>query len=423
MSAKRKLVIASVSIIIILVFVFAVREWSKIDSDDLIHSMIQTSDGGYAMIGTSHFKGATSAEDESLWLIKIDGVGNVQWNKLYSRMYMAGRFSLIQTNDDGFVLAGSAKASDSGSNNLMLIKTDPTGNAEWKKTLGEGQGFYSAVQTGDGGYVLLCTLDYGYGRTYFDLIRTDADGNVQWNRTYPGIARSMVQTSDGGYVLAGRGFTSNFWLVKTDVNGNMKWEKGYEMPNTVSAALGVIETDDDGYVTAGNLFFSIYDDPLIAQNDLGTWEQALWIIRTDALGNTMWNKTYLGAAPGDTGSVIQTSDGGYAATGGSYLVKTDAVGKEQWNRTYGEGVRIKSLLQTNDGGTVLAGSTSSNAGDFWLSKTDANGRVEWTKMYGRQRYAILALAATVEIEPAIHPYTIAVLETSLNIRDIAFLTL
>jgi len=102
-----------------------------------------------------------------------------------------------------------------------------------------------------------------------------------------------------------------------------------------------------------------------------------------------------------------------------YLVKTDAVGNEEWNRTYGERlrtVRTRSVVQTGDGGFVLAGSTSINGGDFWLTKTDSDGKVEWSKTYGRQRYTILALTAIqvkdvvteLEIIAMVPAYTIAV---------------
>ena len=412
-------------------FVLLVREWSKADSIESMHSMTQTSDGGYAVIGTSHFAGATSLEDETLWLVKTDASGNMQWDKMYPGLYGARGFSVIQTNDDGFVFAGSAKPSDYDPYRYLLVKTDSAGNAEWNKTYGEGRhGFYLVVQTDDGGYALVGALD-DYGMTYFWLIKTDADGNgnAQWNNSCPGIARSMVKTSDGGYALAGRGIRSTFWLAKTDVDGNIKWEKEYEMPDTVSAALDVFETSDGGYVLAGNLYRSIYDDPLIAQDDLGLTQQALWMIKTDPVGNTVWNKTYFGAVPGSAGSVIQTGDGGYAATASSYLVKTDTVGNERWNKTYGESVGAWLLAQTNDGGFVLAGSTSSNGGDFWLTKTDSDGKVEWIKTYGRQRYTILALAAIevkdivteLETKTVVHASTIAVTHTESTVFFPSFL--
>lgn len=421
MGAKRKFVIALVSIALVLVFVLAVREWSKTDSADSIHSMIKTSDGGYAMIGTSDFESTTSLEDQTLWLVKTDASGNVQWDKSYRGVYGAEGFSLAQTNDDGFVFAGSARSSDSDSYRYLLVKTDQAGNAEWNRTYGEGRhGFYSVIQTEDGGYALVGARDY-YSETYFWFIKTDANGNrnKQWNKTCPGIARSMVQTRDGGYVLAGRGIRGVFWLAKTDADGNIKWEKEYEMPNAVSAALDVIETSNGGYVLTGNLFRSIYADPLSAQDDLASTGQALWMIETDPVGNMLWNKTHFGAAPGYAGSVIQTRDGGYAATASSYLIKTDAVGTELWNETYGERVRPWLLVQTDDGGFVLAGSISSNGGDFWLTMTNSDGKVEWTKTYGRQRFTILALVIEVKAistelatKPVVHVYAMVILETS-----------
>jgi parallel beta-helix repeat protein len=222
---------------------------------------------------------------------------------------------------------------------------------------------------------------------------TEARAPTEWNKTYGGIswdeAWALVQTSDGGYALAGE--TSSFgaggydfWLVKTDASGNMEWNKTYGGTNN-DWAYALVQTVDGGYALAGQtLSFGA-----------GSWD--CWLVKTDASGSMQWNKTYGGTSTDEAYALVQTSDGGYALAGLTYsfgagdrdfwLVKTDASGNALWNRTYGgiSNDEVRALLQTGDGGYALAGETSSfgaGSNDFWLVKTDASGAMQWEKTYG-----------------------------------------
>ena len=201
-------------------------EWTKTyggASDDWAYALVQTSDGGYAVAGSTNSSGAGGYD---FWLVKTDAGGNMQWNRNYGGTGVEIAYSVVQTSDGGYALAGITYSFTAGSWDFWLVKTDASGNMQWSKTYG-GTGHdyaYSLVQTGDGGYAIAgYTNSFGAGGYDFWLVKTDASGNMQWSKTYGGpgveIAYSVVQTSDGGYALAG--YTNSFgagsydfWFVK-----------------------------------------------------------------------------------------------------------------------------------------------------------------------------------------------------------------
>ena len=346
---------------------------------DRAYSLVATSDGGYALAGY------TSSNNGDCLLVKTDADGNMEWNKTYGGALWDYAYSLVETSDGGYALAGCTHSvSNSIYDDAWLVKTDELGNMEWNKTYGTEDnydGAYSLVESSDGGYALAGYRSYG-ALSGWDvwLVKTDASGNMLWNKTFwhPGSdsdwVRSLVETSDGGYVLAGCKNNRDFWLIKTDSLGNIEWNKIYG--EGYGGAYSLVATSDGGYALAGGRR----------------------LVKTDAYGNLEWNKTY-----GETGndvihSLVETSVGGYALagtwdyeewiyigtgegvqTGAFWLVKTNATGNLEWNMTYGGGVIDEgfSVVEASDGGYAIAGATRSfgvgNSSDFWLVKTDENG--------------------------------------------------
>jgi hypothetical protein len=325
---------------------------------------------------------------------------SVEWSRTYGGTDMDYAYDMIRTNDGGYALTGFTWSYGAGVYDFWLVKTDVSGNMEWNQTYG-GVGediAYALVQTDDGGYALAgYTSSFGAGSWDMWLVKTDASGNMQWNQTYGGVhadrAFDLVQTIDGGYAMAGDtesygsgiGEYYDFWLVKTDADGNAVWNRTYA-GGTHDSAHSLIQTDDGGYALAGDAAY------------LGAGGADFWLVRTDADGNMLWNKTYGGAYHDWADALIQTDDDGYALTGtystgwGEYyfwLVKADSLGNMEWNRTYERtyGANSHALVQTNDGGYALAGEiflvkSGQWDPDFWLIKTDASGNAQWNQTYG-----------------------------------------
>jgi predicted secreted protein len=145
---------------------------------DIGNCVVETSDGGYAIAGYTKSFGAGG---EDFWLVKTDADGNELWNKTYGGVEDDVAWSLIQTNDDGYCLAGSTHSFGSGGGDFWLVKTDALGNLEWNKTYGEigEDDAYSLLQTTDGGYVLVGSTS-SFDSEYIDvlLIKTDEYGVV-----------------------------------------------------------------------------------------------------------------------------------------------------------------------------------------------------------------------------------------------------
>jgi len=247
----------------------------------------------------------------------------------------------------------------------------------WSQTYGGTENNYAncVIQTSDGGFVLA-------GKW---LVKTDELGNLEWNRTYDGADRfsSVVEASDGGLVLAGdtRSYgaeSADFWLVKTDESGNIEWNHTYGGAD-FDRDFSLVKTSDEGYALAGYTL------------SFGAGEYDVWLVKTDASGNMEWNQTYGGAGNDYAFSLVETSDRGFAFAGSDRLVKTDGSGNIEWNKTYGEAVsnNIRSLVETSDGGYALAGyarTLGAENYDFWLVKTDGSGNMKWNKTYGGSRH-------------------------------------
>jgi len=215
--------------------------WSRIyggSEFELGTSLIQTIDGGYALLGDTNSYGAGGYD---LWLVKTDCEGHQVWTKTYGgedTEVTNHTNSLQQTSDGGFVIVGRTESFGMGSSDILLIKTDAAGTMEWNKTFGSGnwEEAYSVFQTSDGGYAIAgFTGSPLSGYTQIYIIKTDAFGNKLWDKTYNvrdlDYATDIIELTDG-YIVVGNtatwGGPGGTWLAKLDISGNLEWNKIYE---------------------------------------------------------------------------------------------------------------------------------------------------------------------------------------------------
>ncbi|MCK4829573.1 T9SS type A sorting domain-containing protein [bacterium] len=355
-------------------------------NDDAASSVQQTSDDGYIIAGWTESFGAGGSD---VYLIKTDAGGNTLWTKTYGDTDGDVAESVEQTFDGGYIVAGISMSFGAGNGDYYLIKTDASGDSLWAKTYGglDIDWGFSVDQTADSGYIVAgISMSYGGAMDAY-LVKTDTGGITIWDTTYGGIlhdgAFSVQQTSDSGYIVAGVTLSfgagmGDVYLIKTDAGGDTLWTKTFgDIYDDI--AMSVQQTSDDGYIIAGATFPS--------------WpgESDVYLIKTDSQGDILWTRTYGGIGEDAANSVQQTLDGSYIVAGytasfsvGGYdvwLIKTNMNGDTLWTETYG-GLyddAASSVQQTSDGGYIIAGYTESigaGGSDVWLIKTEPDVGIE-----------------------------------------------
>ena len=365
-------------------------------------SVVQTSDGGYATAVYAYIRRVDNVgyqghfnQSYEMQIIKTASNGEVQWRKNFTQiddpnhvtptiyMYFE-RYIIAQASDQGYVVAGS------GSYEFWMFKVDSQGMVLWSKTYvyndenPSSSNLYSLIQTNDGGFALAGSTETSEGGKDFWLVKTDSKGNAQWNQTYNSgtykdslgdeypredEAKSVIQTRDGGYALAGsaslyRASTSSVvyasWVVKTDAQGKHLWNKGYDSPND-PREFSIIQTSDGGYAISG------------------TQNEDFYLMKIDSTSQLQWSKTY-----GDKGTdtpcgLVQLNDGGYAMAGTWTTINTtatvstmgllrlDSSGQTSWIKTYTakqnatatnyDVARACAMVRTSDGSYAIVGST------------------------------------------------------------------
>ncbi len=350
--------------------------------NDFANCLQQTADSGYAIVGYTYSFGGGSGYCD-VYLIKTNSLGDTSWTKTYGGADSDHASCVQQTTDGGFIVSGTTHDTVGNDVYAYLIKTDSSGDTAWTKIYIWGIGSYgnSVKQTSDGGYIICGSADHRVC-----LVKTDSLGNESWARTYGGngiqIGTSFQMDTGGEYIITG--FTNSFgaggmdvYLIKTAPWGDTLWTKTFggsqhEYGHSVQV------TADGGYIITGYT------------NSFGLDYQVL-LIKTDAIGDTMWVRTYGG--PGvDLGmSLLVTTDRSFViigitdsyGAGGEdvYLIKTDSLGNLLWETTFGgtENDAGLSIQETFDGGYIVAGYTSSfGAGsyDLWLLKIEPKVGVE-----------------------------------------------
>jgi hypothetical protein len=339
-------------------------QWTKNYGDNASYyiesggSIFQTADGGYILAETNYTKYIFRSGylNPVPLLIKISPQGEVEWIKSYENKTASEHVnSVVQTKDLGYVMFCEDN----------IIKVDTKGNIKWMNPLGSVYG----IQSTDEKIILVNHLYTLSGAYESILTKTDKNGNVLWNRTFSeptavnsnsGVdVFSLIETSDGGYVIAGTWKEKN-WLAKIDANGNIiqsltfafpleRGEEGNKSLMFGTQQITAVSQINEGYLIAGTT---------------SALQFAPYLAKIDFNGNTIWFKEYPQYSElACFLSVLQASNGGFFASGyfANYglLIRTDQKGALLWENQYpGSSVKtvlLTSMIQTNDGGFAALG--------------------------------------------------------------------
>jgi len=351
-------------------------------NDDEANSIQQTIDGGYIVAG---YKGG------DVYILKLNSKGEIEWEKTFGGNAYDGASSIQQTTDDGYIVAGWTKSFGSGGYDVYILKLNSKGEAEWQKTFG-GKGddeANSIQQTTDGGYIVAgWTKSFGSGLEDIYILKLNSKGEVEWQKTFGGwnddAANSIQQTTDGGYIVAGVTGSFGFgeqdaYILKLNLKGEAEWQKTFGGKGD-DEAKSIQQTTDGGYVVAG-----------WTKSFGSAWWKDVYILKLNSKGEVEWQKTFGGEYDDEANSIQQTTDGGYVVAGwtksfGSgredvYILKLNEEGDLGWQKTFGgwNDDEANSIQQTTDGGYIVAGWTysfGSGGADVYILKLDSKGWVD-----------------------------------------------
>lgn len=351
--------------------------------------------------------------------------------------------TMLRTTDGGYLLSGYSASGISGDktqasrggHDYWLVKTDRNGQKQWDKRYGGSKDdiLTSVVQSADGGYLLGGYSASGIGgestqvnRGELDywVVKIDSMGNKLWDRHFGGngtdILRSVIQTEDAGFLLAGNSSSDrsgdktqagrgaeDYWVVKIDSTGTMQWNIRYggSEADFLSSVIAV----NNGYLLAGTSYSGIGGDK--SEDSRQGWDY--WVIKIDSNGHKLWDRRFGGSQSDFPAQVIQTSDGNYliagisnSAMGGDktqnshggwdyWLVKTDTTGNKLWDKRFGGMLNddLNVVAEDKDGHYLLGGSSDSEIGadktvknqggnDYWLVKVSKDGMKLWDIAFG-----------------------------------------
>jgi Secretion system C-terminal sorting domain len=356
-------------------------------NDDLGNAVQETSDGGYIVAGETRSYGAGSRD---VYLVKLDSLGGTDWSKTYGGNLEDYALTLDQTTDGGFMVGAHTASFGQGGHDHYLIKTDGNGDTLFTKLYGGSapDGIYQLKQ-GAGGIVLAGhTSSFGAGAHDFYVIKILESGDTVWTKTFGGSGpdqlrgfaniEEFVDIPRLAFIGETNGFgagSKDILLIKADMNGTFEFARTYGNTGN-DHGFSVLETPGGGLLIAGHT------------NSSGAGSYDVYLIKVDFSGDVEWARTYGGSGDDYCYFAQRTQDGGFILTGSTnsfgggkndvYVIKTNALGDTMWTKTYGGSMDEvgQSVQQTGDGGYIFTGSTTSFGSglkDIYVIKTDANG--------------------------------------------------
>ena len=402
-------------------------EWQKTlggSNDDRGNNIIQTTDGGYIATGYTESSDGNITDNQGLhdiWVIKLNSVGFIQWQKTFGGTDNEQGNEILQTIEGGYILTGWTASNNGnistnyGGTDFWVIKLDPSGNLEWEKNFGGTSGDFgvSIKQTYEGGFIIggvtySNDIDLS-GDTRFTpdfwVVKLNSTGNIEWHKTLGGSSFDYIddieQSIDGGYIIGGRvlsddgNITNNqggydSWIIKLNSVGEIQWQKTFGGTGN-DYLFDIQKTIDGGFITIGSTTSNDGDVSINKGNG------DCWVVKFNETGIIQWEKTFGGTGNDEANMIKQTNDGNYIFIGytnsldgdiifsnGGYdfwIVKIDEIGNILWQKTLGGADEDfgNSIQQTSDGGFITIGYTNSTSkditgnnglNDFWIVKLE-----------------------------------------------------
>ena len=388
--------------------------------NDVAKSVVATLDGGFAVLGyTQSMDGdviGKTTENYDFWVLKFNSDALLEWNKTYGGSGDDRGNSLIETSDGGFALLGYTDSVDgdvttnNGNRDFWVVKIDAFGALTWQKSIGyagadEGM---SIIETSDNHFILSGVLDVSasggegnFGRLStrhaggdYWSIKITQTGGVVWSRFYGGSftdnPAGVLETASNNLIIVG-GSDSNdvditnnkgsydFWVVKSTKDGDIIWEKSFG-GSEIDEARGIVSSGDGNHVIVGDTRSNEQDV------SLNNGAADLWLVKISDDGEVLWNSS-IGGSNFDVGrSIDLTFDGGFIIVGSSrssdgdvlqnqgqndaWIVKINTFGELLWETTVG-GSEIDfayDSVQLNNGTIIAVGETNSSNGDILENK-------------------------------------------------------
>ena len=329
-----------------------VIEWQKSlggTNEDLGWSIRQTAEGGYIMAGysssadgdvTGHHGGIDTGD---YWIVKLTSIGTIEWQKSLGGSRGDGASSIQQTTDGGYAVAGTSTSVDGDITNhhgneyygdYWIVKLTSTGVLEWEKSLGGSHVEHASCiqQTTDGGFVVAGSsyssdgdVTSGDGSSNYWIVKLTSLGVIEWEKSFGGNlleeANFIQQTADSGYIITGYDGLQDYWIIKLKNNGEIEWQKslGGSWPDI---AYSIQQTTDGGYIVAGS---SSSTDGDVTGNHGNDYDDC-WIVKLTGSGGIEWQKSFGGDNADRAYSIQQTSDAGYIFVGQTYSTHGDLTG-------------------------------------------------------------------------------------------------
>jgi hypothetical protein len=418
--------------------------WQKVfggPGSEAMEYVVKASDGGCLLVGQS--RGGPGGSKTSAgyglddgWVVRLDAAGNKLWDKSFGGTDQDYLYCIAETGDGGFIAGGLSRSGATGNKTSLhfgaatdfdawVVRMDAQGNLLWDISIG-GSGNYdniaSIIENRDGSFFLGGTSAStnracsGYGGSDYWLVKIDSGGHTLWERCYGGTSADgfgqFLPMEDGGLLLGGTsssvpsgsktsprfGSDNDFWLVRVDANGTVLWDKTYGGTGE-DLFRSMIRTPDGGIALLGKSASPPSGNK--TSPHYGTqFTSDLWVVRLDAAGDIVWDKSYGGSGQEQPGTIQLTLDNGFVLAGSSdslasstklstnwgagdyWLLRLDQSGNTVWEQTIGgtKSDECKGVIVAPDGGFLLAGYTLSGQngnktvgdspeGDLWLVKT------------------------------------------------------